>query len=124
MAVAFQVVLLIVPWVRGLWGAGGVLTSAAVFGLTDMDALTYSMARVGTAGDPALAARAILHRIRSATITAAPRASSPGAAALRNRGAPRNSTRPSLRAVLDRRPTAMARAASAGSPATPTRAIE
>ena len=59
MAVAFQVVLLIVPWVRGLWGASGVLTSAAVFGLTDMDALTYSMARVGAGGDPALAARAI-----------------------------------------------------------------
>jgi uncharacterized membrane protein (DUF4010 family) len=59
MAVAFQAVLLIVPWVSGLWGAGGVLASAAVFGLTDMDALTYSMARVGAAGDPALAARAI-----------------------------------------------------------------
>ena len=35
------------------------LTSAAVFGLTDMDALTYSMTRVGAGGDPALAARAI-----------------------------------------------------------------
>jgi uncharacterized membrane protein (DUF4010 family) len=59
MVVVFQLVLLIVPWVQGLWGAQGVLTSAAVLGLTDMDALTYSMARLGAAGDAALAARAI-----------------------------------------------------------------
>jgi uncharacterized membrane protein (DUF4010 family) len=68
MAVAFQAVLLIVPWVRGLWGAGGVLTSAAVLGLTDMDALTYSMARVGAGGAPALAARAIAVGLVSNTI--------------------------------------------------------
>ena len=68
MAVAFQAVLLIVPWVRGLWGAGGVLTSAAVLGLTDMDALTYSMARVGAGGAPALAARAIAVGLLSNTI--------------------------------------------------------
>src|SRR5262245_15871113 len=68
MGVAFQVVLLVVPWIRGLWGPGGVLTSAAVIGLTDMDALTYSMARVGAGGDPALAARAIAVGLVSNTV--------------------------------------------------------
>ncbi|HET7239597.1 MAG TPA: MgtC/SapB family protein [Gemmatimonadales bacterium] len=68
MGVAFQVVLLIVPWIRGLWGPSGVLTSAAVIGLTDMDALTYSMARVGASGDPALAARAIAVGLVSNTV--------------------------------------------------------
>jgi uncharacterized membrane protein (DUF4010 family) len=43
-----------------LWGTPGVLTSAAVLGLTDVDALTMSMAR-GAPGAAAveLAARAI-----------------------------------------------------------------
>jgi len=60
MALAFQVVLSAIPFVRQLWGTAGVLTSAAIVGLTDMDALTFSMARLG--GEPAslsLAARAI-----------------------------------------------------------------
>jgi uncharacterized membrane protein (DUF4010 family) len=47
MALAFQLVLLAVPIAEHLWGAGGVLGSAAVLGLTDMDALTYSMSRFG-----------------------------------------------------------------------------
>jgi uncharacterized membrane protein (DUF4010 family) len=59
MVVMFQLVLLLVPWVERFWGTQGVLTSAAVLGLTDMDALTYSMARLGATGDPAFAARAI-----------------------------------------------------------------
>ena len=59
MAVAFQVVLLLIPAIEHLWGSSGVLGSAAVLGLTDMDALTYSMARLGTSGAAELAARAI-----------------------------------------------------------------
>jgi uncharacterized membrane protein (DUF4010 family) len=60
MTLAFALVLLIVPSVERLWGARGVLGSAAVLGLTDMDALTYSMSRLGaSSGDAPLAARAI-----------------------------------------------------------------
>ena len=46
MAVGFQVVLLLVPFAEKLWGTPGVLTSAAIVGMTDMDALTLSMARL------------------------------------------------------------------------------
>jgi uncharacterized membrane protein (DUF4010 family) len=42
------------------WGASGVLTSAAVLGLTDVDALTVSMARgVAQTASPTIAATAI-----------------------------------------------------------------
>jgi uncharacterized membrane protein (DUF4010 family) len=46
MAVAFQLVLLLVPLAKELWGSSAVVVSAAVLGLTDMDALTLSMARL------------------------------------------------------------------------------
>lgn len=59
MAMLFQAVLMAVHAARRLWGASGVFTSAAVLGLTDVDALTLSMAReVGTTS-PAVAATAI-----------------------------------------------------------------
>jgi uncharacterized membrane protein (DUF4010 family) len=45
MAVLFQVVLMLVHVARVTQGAAGVYTSAAVLGLTDVDALTLSMAR-------------------------------------------------------------------------------
>ncbi len=45
MAVLFQAVLMVVSFARETWGQSGVLTSAAVLGLTDVDALTVSMAR-------------------------------------------------------------------------------
>jgi uncharacterized membrane protein (DUF4010 family) len=45
MALLFQIVLMGVHAARQLWGASGVFTSAAVLGLTDVDALTVSMAR-------------------------------------------------------------------------------
>ncbi len=45
MAVLFQVVLVIVSLVRATWGEAGVLATAAVLGLTDVDALTVSMTR-------------------------------------------------------------------------------
>ena len=60
MAVLFQAVLMGVHLVSQLWGQAGVLTSAAVLGLTDVDALTVSMARGVPATDsPAVAATAI-----------------------------------------------------------------
>ncbi len=60
MAATFQVVLLVVAGMRRTFGEGGLLATAAVLGLTDVDALTISMAR--SAGDgvaPHVAARAI-----------------------------------------------------------------
>ncbi len=48
MAVAFQAVLLLVPFAQQLWGTPGVLTSAVIVGITDMDALTLSMARLAS----------------------------------------------------------------------------
>ena len=45
MAVTFQVVLFAVEWVHRQFGAGGLVASGAVLGLTDVDALTISMAK-------------------------------------------------------------------------------
>ena len=60
MAVLFQAVLMVMHLARGAWGTSGVLTSAAVLGLTDVDALTMSMARsVGPTLSPAIAAGGI-----------------------------------------------------------------
>jgi uncharacterized membrane protein (DUF4010 family) len=60
MAVTFQIVLLAVQFVKRWFGDAGLLISGAVLGLTDVDALTLSMARGAGAGiDPGLAARAI-----------------------------------------------------------------
>jgi uncharacterized membrane protein (DUF4010 family) len=60
MAVLFQVVLMAVHVVGNVWGQSGVYTSAAVLGLTDVDALTMSMARgVAVTASPATAATAI-----------------------------------------------------------------
>jgi uncharacterized membrane protein (DUF4010 family) len=60
MAILFQVVLMAVYLIRDAWGQSGVFTSAAVLGLTDVDALTVSMARdVAQTVSPAVAATAI-----------------------------------------------------------------
>jgi uncharacterized membrane protein (DUF4010 family) len=60
MAVLFQGVLMAVYLARQRWGASGVFTSAAILGITDVDALTVSMARdVAQAVSPAVAAAAI-----------------------------------------------------------------
>ena len=47
MALAFQVVLFAIAWVQQAVGTTGVLLSATLLGLTDMDALTVSMTRYG-----------------------------------------------------------------------------
>ncbi len=60
LALAFQVAIFAIRISRDTFGNAGVLTSAFLLGLTDMDALTFSMARLGTAPEAvALAARAI-----------------------------------------------------------------
>lgn len=51
MALAFQVVLFAIAWVQQAVGTTGVLLSATLLGLTDVDALTVSMTRYGA--DPA-----------------------------------------------------------------------
>ena len=60
MAILFQAVLMAVYLVSDAWGQSGVYTSAAVLGLTDVDALTVSMARgVAQTVSPGVAATAI-----------------------------------------------------------------
>lgn len=60
MAVAFQVVLTAIAWVQSTVGTTGVLLSATLLGLTDVDALTVSMTRYGAdPGHVATAATAI-----------------------------------------------------------------
>jgi uncharacterized membrane protein (DUF4010 family) len=60
LAIAFQVSLMAIEFVSENLGQYGVLASAAVLGLTDMDALTLSMNRLGDdPGQVSLAARAI-----------------------------------------------------------------
>jgi uncharacterized membrane protein (DUF4010 family) len=69
MAVLFQAVLMIVYLARQTWGESGVLTSAAVLGLTDVDALTLSMARgVAPTTSLELAALAIAVGVLSNTV--------------------------------------------------------
>src|SRR5262249_14527587 len=68
MAAVFQAVLMAVYVARERWGASGVFTSAAVLGLTDVDALTLSMARdVAHALSPTVAATAIAVGVLSNT---------------------------------------------------------
>lgn len=60
MALTFQVVLLGVSIARDSFGTAGVLASGAVLGLTDVDALTISMAKSAASGiSPQMAAQAI-----------------------------------------------------------------
>ena len=60
MAVGFQLVLFLLPMVEQLWGRRGVLSSAVLLGITDIDALTVSMVELQkTTGDSGLAALGI-----------------------------------------------------------------
>jgi len=47
MAVMFQAVLYVMGWASGRFGTQGTLISAGLLGLTDVDALTYSMVKLG-----------------------------------------------------------------------------
>ena len=69
MAVMFQVVLMIVHVTGNVWGRSGLLASAAVLGLTDVDALTMSMSQSVSDTVPAeLAAMAIAVGVLSNTV--------------------------------------------------------
>lgn len=68
MAIGFQAVLLAIPLVFELWSTPGVIASAALLGLTDVDALTYTMARMADTPEAiALGAQAIAVGILSNT---------------------------------------------------------
>ncbi len=67
MALLFQAVLMIVHVAREWGGQSGVLTTAAILGLTDVDALTVSMAKGAAGATPAAAALAIAVGVLSNT---------------------------------------------------------
>jgi uncharacterized membrane protein (DUF4010 family) len=69
MAVLFQVVLFGVAWIGDWWGNPGVVLSGIVLGLTDVDALTLSMARGAADGIPIdVAARAVTVGVLTNTV--------------------------------------------------------
>ena len=69
MAVLFQMVLFAVYAVQSHWGDIGLLLSGAVLGLTDVDALTISMAKSAEGQTPVtVAAKAIAIGILSNTV--------------------------------------------------------
>jgi uncharacterized membrane protein (DUF4010 family) len=59
MALAFQVAIAAIAFVRAHWGVTGVFATASVLGLTDVDALTMSMSRLDGAASASVAATAI-----------------------------------------------------------------
>lgn len=86
MAAAFQAALMAIDFVRAQLGDQGVLASAAILGLTDMDALTLSMNRLGEAPDAVgLAARAIAIGVVANTVLKLSLATVLGSAAFRLR---------------------------------------
>ena len=69
MAVLFQVVLWLLGAVEGRFGEQGVIGSATLLGLADLDALTYSASRLAAGGgDLATSARALLVGMASNTL--------------------------------------------------------
>jgi len=68
MALAFQVVLLLMALVRTKFGDAGVYTTAALFGTTDVDAITVAMTRMDQGGFATVAARAIVVAVSSNTL--------------------------------------------------------
>ncbi len=85
MALAFQLVLLLMAFVRGHFGNAGVLTTAALFGVTDVDAISVAMTRITDAGFAPTAARAVAIAVASNTLTKALIAAALGRGAFRTR---------------------------------------
>ncbi|HVB39053.1 MAG TPA: DUF4010 domain-containing protein [Vicinamibacterales bacterium] len=84
MALLFQLVILAVAFVRARFNTGGLTISGAVLGLTDVDALTISMAQAATEGVAAhVAAQAIAVGTLSNTVLKAGLALALGAPAFR-----------------------------------------
>lgn len=88
LAVAFQAVLMALSFVRERFGSTGITASAAVLGLTDVDALTFSMSRLGTSDELVrLAAQSIAVGILANTVLKLGLALALGSAAFRWRAA-------------------------------------
>ena len=51
MAALFQIVLFVIAFVQMRWGSSALVMTSAIVGLTDLDALTLSLARRGGGGD-------------------------------------------------------------------------
>ena len=90
MAIAFQIVLLVIESARAWFGGQGIKAAAVLAGLTDVDALTMSMSRVAT--DPAsatAAAQGLVAGVVANTILKAGLAGVLGAAPFRRQVVPR-----------------------------------
>ena len=84
MAAAFQVVLYVVDSARGAFGSRGLLASSAIAGLLDVDALIYSMYKLGSgATGPFLAARALAVGVLANTLLKFAMAASVGSGSFR-----------------------------------------
>ncbi|MBI2408777.1 MAG: DUF4010 domain-containing protein [Gemmatimonadetes bacterium] len=85
MAVVFQLALLLMAFVRGQFGDAGVYTTAALFGVTDVDAISVAMTRTNDAAFAPVAARAIVVAVASNTAAKAAIAAAVGRGAFRTR---------------------------------------
>lgn len=94
MAAVLQLVLLLMAFVRDQFGTSGVYTTAALFGLTDVDAISIAMTRVHDAAFVSTAAHAIVVAVASNTLLKAIIAAALG------RGVYRTRTVVSLTAML------------------------
>ena len=56
MTALFQIVLFVIRAVQSRWSANALIATSAFIGLTDVDALTLSLARSSTAADALIAA--------------------------------------------------------------------
>jgi len=68
MAVVFQIAMVAIAFARDRWGTAGIYSTAALLGLTDVDALTMTMARLDGGLSVEMAARAIAIGILSNTV--------------------------------------------------------
>jgi uncharacterized membrane protein (DUF4010 family) len=68
MAIAFQIAMVVITFVRNAWGTTGVYATAVALGLTDVDALTVSMSRADANLLTLIAARAIAIGILTNTV--------------------------------------------------------
>lgn len=85
MAIAFQLVLLLMALVRTRFGDAGVYTTAALFGTTDVDAITVAMTRMDSGAFATVAARAIVVAVASNTLVKLVIAAAVGRGAFRTR---------------------------------------
>ena len=85
MAVLFQFVLLLMAFVRSRFGDAGIYTTAALFGVTDVDAISVAMTRMNDGDFASIAARAIAVAVASNTLAKAVIAAAIGRGAFRTR---------------------------------------